>query len=84
MKTEIYNALAAINRGFDATLESLKTLHNEGVLTAEYLHQQTEITEEVRAGINHMILGQLEAREEEDWTHFGKMRSATDARLKES
>jgi len=84
MKSEIYSALAAINRGFDVTLDSLTILKTEGVLTADYVQQQTEITEEIRAGLNHMILDKLQTREREDWGHFGKMRIDTVARLKSS
>lgn len=82
MKAEIYNALAAINRSFAVTLESLTILKTEGVLSADYVQQQAEITEEIRAGLNHMILEKLKRREREDWEHFGKMRTETEARLK--
>ena len=81
MKSEIYNALAAINRGFDMTLESFAVLQQAGVLDTAYVQQQTEITEEIRAGLNHMILDKMESREEDDWANFGKMRRDTEARL---
>ena len=82
MKSEFYNALASLNRYFDAAVESLMILKAEGVLAEEYVQQQTEIMEELRAGINHMILDKLEGREAEDWAHYGQMRSATEMRLK--
>jgi len=85
MKSDIYNALAAINRGFDVTLESLVILQQEGVVTADYVQQQKEITEEFRAGINQVILNiKLEALERDDRDHFGKMRVDNEARLKSS
>ena len=56
MKSEIYNALATLNRGFDAALESLTVLQQEGVITGDYLQQKTEVAEEMRAGLNHLIL----------------------------
>jgi len=84
MKAGIYDALATINRSFDVTLESLAILQNEGVLTAEYVQQQREVTEEIRAGINSLVLNKLETRERDDRDHFGKMRSATESRLKSS
>ena len=83
MKMEIYNALAAINRGFDVTLESLTILKTEGVLTDDYVQQRTEIIEEIRAGLNHMILDKLQSREAKDWSLFGKMRIETELRLKQ-
>jgi len=84
MKADIYNSLAAINHSFDVTLESLKALQQEGVVTAEYLQQQMEIAEELRAGINALILNRLQTREIDDRDHFGTMRIATETRLKES
>jgi len=84
MKSEIYNALATLNRGFDAALESLTVLQQEGVITAEYVQQQMEITEEVRAGINQVLLNRLETRERDDREHYGQMRTTTESRLKSS
>ena len=84
MKDEIYNALAGLNRGFGVILESLKALQEQGVVTQEYFQQKREVAEEFRAGINTLLLNRLEAREKEDLDHFGKMRIATEARLKES
>lgn len=83
MKSESYDALAAINRGFDEALKSLTILKAEGVLTADYVQQQTEVAEELRAGLNYMILNKLERRENDDRDHFGKMRIAAETKLKE-
>jgi len=82
MKTDIYNTLAGLNRGFDLTLESLNTLQEQGVLTPEYVQDQTPLIEELRAGLNHMILDKLEMREPEDWAQFGKTWNAVELRLK--
>jgi len=82
MKSEIYNALASLNRGFDATMESLKVLQEEGVVAIEYVQAQTEAIEEIRAGLNTVILNKLGTREVADREHFGKMRMDTGERLK--
>lgn len=84
MKDEIYNALATLNRGFGLVLESLKIMEQQGIVTAEYVQQQTEIAEEFRASLNHMVLDKMISREEDDWANFGKLKIATEARLKES
>lgn len=84
MKAEIYNALAALNRGFDMAGESLTILQQEGIITADYVQQQTEIAEEIRANINTLILNRLQIRESDDRDHFAMMRSATEARLRSS
>lgn len=74
MKSEIYNALAGLNRGLDVAVESLAILRGQGVLTAEYVERHTVMVEELRAGLNHMATEQLHSREEEDWEQFGRMR----------
>ena len=84
MKSEIYNALATLNRGFDTALESLTILQQEGVITGDYLQQKTEIAEEMRAGLNHLILNKLGIRERDDLDHYGKLRITTEARLQSS
>jgi hypothetical protein len=83
MKSEIYNALASLNRSFDVIRESIVILQQEGVVSTAYLQQQAEITEEVRAGINSVIHNKLQTRELEDREHYAKMRSATEIRLTE-
>jgi len=82
MKSEIYNALAALNRSFDVVLESLTTLEQEGVVAAAYVQHQSECVEAFRAGINSLILNRLGTREVADREHFDKMRITTEARLK--
>lgn len=79
MKAEIYEALAKMNRGFAAALESLKVLQEEGVLSADYVCDQTVLVEEQRAGMNYMIVQMLHTREIEDRDHFGKMRRTIEA-----
>ena len=83
MKAEIYNALAVMNRGFDVALESLKVFQEEGVLTEDYVQDQTVLVEERRAALNYMIIHKLSARETEDREHYEKMRATIEARLKQ-
>ena len=82
MKATAYDALASLNRGFDSVLESLKVLQEEGVLSVDYVQDQTVLVEEVRAGLNYRIVQRLSARETEDRDHFEKMRVTIEARLK--
>jgi len=83
MKSEVYNAIAALNRSFDVVSESLTILQQEGVVSPDYVQRKREITEEVRSDINAFLMNKLESREKEDRDHFGKMRMATEAQLKE-
>lgn len=82
MKAEIYNALACLNRSFDVVLESLSILREEGVVSVEYVQEQTEIVEEIRSGLNTLVLNELHGREIEDRQPYAKMRSMTEAQLK--
>ena len=82
MKSEIYSALANLNRSFDVVLESLNILREQGVVSVDYMQRQTEIIEEVRSGLNGMILDRLGGREREDREHYAKMRTTTATRLR--
>ena len=74
MKAEAYNALACLNRSFDVVLECMSILQREGVLSEDFVQDQTIATEELRAVINFMIVQKFTRRESEDCDHFGKMR----------
>ena len=74
MKAEAYNALACLNRSFDVALESMNVLQQEGVLSEDFVQDQTIVAEELRAVINFMIVQRFTSREREDCEHFGKMR----------
>jgi|SRR5579864_8714600 len=82
MKAETYNAHAGLNRGCDVMLESLTILKEQGVVTADYVQQQLEILEEIRAGMNALIHNKMQTRERDDEDHFGKMRETTARRLR--
>lgn len=81
VKGKIYNTFAAMNCSFDTITDALRSLHEEKVISAEYLKQQTEITEELRAGINHYIVNKREETEAADWYRFGQMRETTEKKL---
>jgi len=82
MKADTYDALNSLNRGFADALEALKKLQAEGVLTVEYVQDQTVLAGELLAGINGMILEKLETREDDDRLHYEKMRVTMETRLK--
>jgi hypothetical protein len=53
-----------------------------GVLTGEFVQDQTVMAGELLAGINSMILNKLQSRELADREHFGKMRATIEASFK--
>lgn len=79
-KSEIYNALAALNRGVDVTLESLTIWREKGVLPADYVEEQNAMIEELRAGINHRMHNSLATTEAEDWRKFEQVRDTIQER----
>jgi hypothetical protein len=76
MKRAIYDSLYTINEAFEQIPEHLEKLRNLGVITTEYVEEQRIVSEELRAGINHMILNRQQTREIADREHFGQMRIA--------
>jgi hypothetical protein len=74
MKRAIYDSLYTITEAFEQIAEHLEKLHELSVITAEYVESQRVRSEELRAGINSMILNRQQARELADREHFGKMR----------
>src|SRR5579871_5776931 len=83
MKSEIYNAFAALNRGADILLEALTILQQEGIWSKEYVLQQTEILEHQRCGINRLAHNVLQGRETEAEYDFGKMAENTARKRKQ-
>ncbi len=82
MKSEIYNTLAALNRGADLILESLTILQQEGVWDKDYVMRQTEILEHQRSGINRLAHNVLQSRETESEYDFGLMAERTARKIK--
>lgn len=81
-KATMYGAISAINSGFDSILTALQTLHGQEAISADYMQEQMEIAEELRAGINTTVTGNRHRTEAEDWHRFGKLRATTEKRLK--
>jgi hypothetical protein len=83
MKSEIYNALAVMNRGCGMVLESIEALQKQGLWNADYVQQQREILEQHRAGMNRLAHNKLQARETEDEDYYSKMRQTTERLLRD-
>ena len=80
-KATMYGAVSAINSGFDSILTALQTLHGQEAISADYMQEQMEMAEELRAGINTKVTGNRHRTEAEDWHRFGQMRKTTEKRL---
>lgn len=73
MKPEIYQALSQLNGGYAQIVESLKALHGQGIVTANYVHEQGIRFSEMCAAMNVHIIETLNSREIENQDHFSKM-----------
>jgi hypothetical protein len=72
-KIEVYEALYALNQGVEQFIRSLDVLQRAG-LDLRYINGQKILVEEIRAGVNHKILGLMTEREKEDWARYEKKR----------
>ena len=78
-KTQIYEALYAVNAGIQQCLNALTLLEASG-LPFRRLAVSELIAEELRAGINHDILIVMEEIEAQDWAAQEKKRLAIQRR----
>ena len=74
-KTQIYEALYAVNAGLQQCLNALTLLEASG-LPFRRLAVIELIAEEIRAGINHDVLSVMEEIEAHDWAAYEKQRLA--------
>lgn len=74
MKAEIYTSLASLNSAFDTAVECLNGLQQHGVITADFVNEQSIAIQELWAKINAVIVDKMNTREAEDQEHFAKMR----------
>jgi hypothetical protein len=81
-KTEIYEAMAVINRAFQQIIGAIAKLENKGIVSPDYLQDQEIITRDLWARINCQILTGIIAHESDDREHYGKMRATLERRIR--
>ena len=74
-KAEVYETWAVINRAFERIITALAKLEKTGVLKWDYMHEQSTVTNDLWAKINCHILSEINTRELDDRSHYGKMRA---------
>jgi ribosomal protein S20 len=82
IKAEVYEDMAAINRAFQQIFRAIARLAAKGVIDPDYVWDQGIITNDLWARINSRILASINAREEDDRKHYGKMRTTLEKRAK--
>jgi len=82
MKADVYETWAVINRAFEQIVSALDKLHKRGVLTGDYVQDQSTITNDLWAKINSQIMTDVGRREADDLNHYGKMRATIERRIR--
>src|SRR5437870_11535040 len=72
-KTQVYEFLYALNRGFEITLLSLERLECVGIFRLEHLNAFKVSLERTRAEANEELVQTLQEYEEEESAHFDQM-----------
>jgi len=81
-KAGIYETWAVVNRAFEQIVNALSKLQKIGVLSDDYAQDQDTLTNDLRARINIQIMAGVRSREEDDRTHYGKMRATLERRIR--
>ena|SRR5437773_5706412 len=72
-KTQVYEFLYALNRGFEITLLSLERLERLGMFRLEHLNAFKVALERTRAEANEELVQTLQSYEEEESARFDHM-----------
>jgi len=82
IKAEVFETWATINRAFEQIISSLDALQKMGVLPDDYVQDQDTLTNDLWARINTQIIADAGTREQDDRTHYGKMRATIERRIR--
>lgn len=82
VKADVYETWAVINRAFEQIITALDKLQTRGVLTGDYVQDQSTITNDLWAKLNSQIMSDMGRREADDRNHYGKMRATIERRIR--
>jgi len=81
-KAEVYETWGVINRAFEQIISALNKLQKMGVLSDDYVTDQDTITNDLWSKTNTQILKKVSEREDDDRSHYGKMRATIERRIR--
>jgi hypothetical protein len=81
-RLEVYRRLFLLNGSFHFIAQLLDELAQSPIFNAPDLRELRGLAQEVQLEINTVLLNPLESTEMNDWTRFGKVRSAMEKKLK--
>lgn len=82
IKADVYETWAVINRAFEQIITALDKLEKRGVLSGDYVQDQSTITNDLWAKMNSQIMADVGRREADDRTHYSKMRATIERRIR--
>ena len=82
-KLRAYEALHAVNQGFEQVLDDLERLDKLGLFEREDFNLFQGIVEETRAFVNCVLVELMQMREEKDWARFGRVRYWWEKKMKD-
>ena len=82
VKAGVYETWAVMNRAFERIITALDKLEKTGVLKWDYVHNQSVMANDLWTRINTQIMADVGRREEDDRSHYGKMRATLEKRRK--
>jgi hypothetical protein len=80
-RRDVYLRIFLLNRSFHSIVQRLDELKQ--FLSSQDLRDMRGLAQEVQMEINTLLLERLSSIEDNDWAHFGKVRTALEKRLKE-
>ncbi len=81
-KAEVFETWAVINRSFSQIIGALARLQQMGVLNDDYVQDQDTFANDLWARINSQIIAKVSMREQDDSSHYGKMRATIERRIR--
>lgn len=82
IKADVYETWAILNRAFEQIITALDELEKRGVLSGDYVQDQSTITNDLWARMNSQIMADVGRREADDRNHYGKMRATIERRIR--
>jgi hypothetical protein len=71
-KFQVYQSLYNLNSAFESIAREIESLDDYETVPVQTLWRYRVTAEELRAGINHRLLGILAERELREWTQLSK------------
>jgi len=82
-KLHVYHLLYRLNLSFAAIVRRCRGLEETGIFPAKALKRFQGFAQELQAEINSELIEALDARELDDWSRYGKVRSAWEKYLRD-